>query len=550
MNVASLTGRLSSRRPRPHRDLSDDASLLAELRNSFSAEFSIWDGATSVRRHAGPTFSSLAKCLTAERILDIARTGSVRLVSDTTGLTVLALPLISHDHTTVVAAAHFVTQPSSHSSPSSAQLLEDETAFDHAWRQRQTVWEPQALLRFGQAIVAQHQADARVRELQTEFDQLSARHAACVQENRLLYAVTRNLRISRSEEELGQLAIDRLLKCVPAQAVAVHYLPVAEPGDCNYKARTQPKLLIAGDCPVAPEQLGSILDELACAVSREIIVANTTSTRARGWQADNIRQLIVVPLHEGDQLFGHVVAVNHVQDLDFGPTDEKVMASVGTLLGVHGGNRDLCRQQTELLANVVRALVSAVDAKDPYTSGHSDRVARYAVRIALEMRVNAKQINTIYMSGLLHDVGKIGIDDQVLRNPGRLSEAEFEHIKRHPQLGYQILEDIKQFADLLPAVLYHHEQWDGRGYPMGLAGDEIPQIARIMAVADAYDAMTSDRPYRAGMSDEKVDGIFRDGSGSQWDPQVVAAYFKAKEDIEDIRRRERLRFELSARSME
>lgn len=107
------------------------------------------------------------------------------------------------------------------------------------------------------------------------------------------------------------------------------------------------------------------------------------------------------------------------------------------------------------------------------------------------------------MSGLLHDVGKIGIDDNVLRKAGRLTDAEFEHIKKHPELGYKILADIKQLSDVLPAVLHHHEQWDGKGYPMGLSGEDIPQLARIMSVADAYDAMTSDRPYRAGMPDEK-----------------------------------------------
>ena len=166
-------------------------------------------------------------------------------------------------------------------------------------------------------------------------------------------------------------------------------------------------------------------------------------------------------------------------------------------------------------------------------------MARYAVRIALELRVNPKLLNTIYMSGLLHDVGKIGIDDNVLRKTGRLTDTEFEHIKKHPELGHKILADIKQLADVLPAVLHHHEQWDGKGYPRGLSREEIPQIARIMSVADAYDAMTSDRPYRVGMPDEKVDGIFKRGAGAHWDPSVVDAYFKAKEDIEEIRWHER-----------
>jgi HD-GYP domain-containing protein (c-di-GMP phosphodiesterase class II) len=145
----------------------------------------------------------------------------------------------------------------------------------------------------------------------------------------------------------------------------------------------------------------------------------------------------------------------------------------------------------------------------------------------------------MYMAGLVHDIGKIGIADSVLRKPGRLTEAEFEHIKLHPELGYKILKDIKQLSDVLPVVLHHHEQWDGRGYPHGLAGEQIPFLARICAVADAYDAMSSDRPYRKGMPEEKVVRIFKEGAGSQWDADVVNAFFRALDDIRLASQRER-----------
>jgi HD-GYP domain-containing protein (c-di-GMP phosphodiesterase class II) len=143
------------------------------------------------------------------------------------------------------------------------------------------------------------------------------------------------------------------------------------------------------------------------------------------------------------------------------------------------------------------------------------------------------------MAGLLHDIGKIGIDDAVLRKPGKLTPEEFDHIKLHPALGHRILADIHQLSSVLPAVLHHHEQWDGKGYPHQLAGEDIPRIARIVAVADAYDAMTSDRPYREGMDAETVDQIFRDGAAKQWDAEVVAAYFAARQDVLDICAEER-----------
>ncbi|HXT58915.1 MAG TPA: HD domain-containing phosphohydrolase, partial [Pirellulales bacterium] len=147
---------------------------------------------------------------------------------------------------------------------------------------------------------------------------------------------------------------------------------------------------------------------------------------------------------------------------------------------------------------------------------------------------DAETVRTIYFSGLLHDIGKIGINDEVLRKPGKLSEAEFEHIKTHVEIGYRILVDLRKMAHMLPVVLHHHENWDGRGYPHGLAGEEIPYLARIVAVADAYDAMASDRPYRAGMDDDKLDSIIRSGAGQQWDPRVVEAFFSARDDIRAI----------------
>jgi HD-GYP domain-containing protein (c-di-GMP phosphodiesterase class II) len=179
-------------------------------------------------------------------------------------------------------------------------------------------------------------------------------------------------------------------------------------------------------------------------------------------------------------------------------------------------------------------LTSAIDAKDPYTCGHSDRVARIAVRLGQEMGCDEKTLHTIYLAGLLHDVGKIGVDDNVLRKPGKLTDTEYEHIKRHPEIGHRILGGLPKLGDILPVVLHHHESWDGHGYPRQLGAQDIPLAARIVAVADSYDAMSSNRPYRPGMPEEKIDQIFRNGSAQQWDPEVVAAFFRARKDLLEI----------------
>lgn len=156
------------------------------------------------------------------------------------------------------------------------------------------------------------------------------------------------------------------------------------------------------------------------------------------------------------------------------------------------------------------------------------------MRLAQELGCDKETLHTIYLSGLLHDIGKIGIDDQVLRKAGKLTEAEYEHIKLHPELGYKILRDMKQLDPVLPAVLHHHEAWDGSGYPHKLQGEEIPFLARIVAVADSFDAMSSDRPYRKGMPFSKLEQIMQEGAGKQWDESVIAAFMAAREDIYEI----------------
>ena len=174
-------------------------------------------------------------------------------------------------------------------------------------------------------------------------------------------------------------------------------------------------------------------------------------------------------------------------------------------------------------------------------------MARVAVRLAEEMGCDAKTLNTLYLAGLLHDIGKIGIDDGVLRKAGKLSEAEYEHIKRHAEIGHHILEDLSKLEEVLPVVLHHHESWDGGGYPHRLSGGQIPLAARIVAVADAFDAMSSNRPYRKGMPDQQVDRILRDGAGQQWDPEVIEAFFRSREDIRRMCRDEQQPVRLPAR---
>jgi HD-GYP domain-containing protein (c-di-GMP phosphodiesterase class II) len=178
--------------------------------------------------------------------------------------------------------------------------------------------------------------------------------------------------------------------------------------------------------------------------------------------------------------------------------------------------------------SLLDSLVIAVDNKDRYTRRHSEDVLEGSLRIAREMGLSEDEQQTIATAALIHDVGKIGVPDAVLRKPGRLTPQEFQTIKRHPQIGAAIISAVPGLEDTRDVVLYHHERWDGQGYPSGLAGEATPLLARVMAVADAFSAMTMDRPYRRGASPEEAASILKAGAGTQWDPACVAAFLRAQ----------------------
>jgi HD-GYP domain-containing protein (c-di-GMP phosphodiesterase class II) len=180
-----------------------------------------------------------------------------------------------------------------------------------------------------------------------------------------------------------------------------------------------------------------------------------------------------------------------------------------------------------LFINSVRMLAAAIDAKDPYTRGHSERVARYSIAIGKNMNLPEKEMRNLRISALLHDVGKIGIDDRILRKPGALSDDEFEVMKGHPEKGAAIMSGVAQLIDIIPGMKYHHEKWGGGGYPDGLTAEQIPVQARIVAIADTFDAMTTNRPYQKAMEINYVVEKIKSFAGSRFDPRVIDAFAQA-----------------------
>lgn len=184
-------------------------------------------------------------------------------------------------------------------------------------------------------------------------------------------------------------------------------------------------------------------------------------------------------------------------------------------------------ENRQLFIDSIEMIAAAVDAKDPYTKGHSSRVSQYSVILAKEIGLDEQEIELVRDSATLHDVGKIGVDDQVLRKPGVLSDEEFELMKRHTIMGFEIVRQVQQLADTLPGIRWHHESLDGSGYPDGLKGDEIPLLVRIIAVADTFDAITTDRPYQSGRDFPSTLDILKRHAGTRYDPIVVDALHSA-----------------------
>lgn len=333
-------------------------------------------------------------------------------------------------------------------------------------------------------------------------------------------------------------------------AEGVYYLKNTSVEQTGLGVRTPEVCLAAGERQLAEDFLATANDLDSQLVWDRLIVHNSAPQSQVDRGTNPVQSYIIAPVANDAIRLGWILVINKTVDsyfersarvdefqpseVEFGTYEATFVEAVATLLVTQAHNHALFQAQERLLVNTIRTLVNAIDARDPYTRGHSERVATISRLLAEHLQMPHSDCEDIYVSGLLHDIGKIGVPDHVLRKPGRLTDEEFESIKQHPTIGCQILSGIQEFAYVIPGVRHHHEAWDGSGYPDGLSGDAIPLVARILAVADSYDAMTSSRPYRTGMPIEKAEAILRENAGVQWDSTIVDAYFAIREDIHAI----------------
>jgi HD-GYP domain-containing protein (c-di-GMP phosphodiesterase class II) len=238
-------------------------------------------------------------------------------------------------------------------------------------------------------------------------------------------------------------------------------------------------------------------------------------------------EVLAEPITFDGRVIGGLFAGNkRGPDSDVSSEETQFIDAAASFLGIFHENAARFSEQRAMFLGVLKAMTASIDAKDAYTCGHSERVGLLASRLAITAGIDPEQAERYRIAGLVHDVGKIGISEALLCKVGKLTPEEFDQIKRHPEIGHQILRDIPLMQDILPGVLHHHERFDGKGYPHGLAGENIPLIARILALADTFDAMSSNRSYRPAAPREKVIAEIKRCSGAQFDPALAELFVK------------------------
>ena len=241
------------------------------------------------------------------------------------------------------------------------------------------------------------------------------------------------------------------------------------------------------------------------------------------------RNMICVPVRIKDKTIGVLQAINKEEGA-FAQEHLELFQMLANQVGIAIENARLMEDLRQTFYETAEALAEAIEKRDPYTGGHTKRVLTYSMAAAGYMGLSPEEMEQLKLSAILHDIGKIGVEDRVLRKQASLNDEEFGLMKTHPRMGAEIMQHVEKLKYVIPGMKYHHERFDGKGYPEGLKDVEIPLIARIISVADTFDAMTSDRPYRKGLSDEAAISELMKFSAIQFDPDVVKAFIEAHKD--------------------
>lgn len=353
---------------------------------------------------------------------------------------------------------------------------------------------------------------------ESELTKLSQQLGETYEELNLLYRLGQELTVSGDPRCFVQSLCQDLLEVMSFRWVAVKLFDTPKlskqlAGMFVCEGTTQQPVEEAEQAVIAMSQLPQ--------VHKPAVVLNIASQWGHLVPALG-NSLLAYPLYKDDVFYGLIVAVDKDAEAgDISSVDLKLVGSTASQLRIFLENVTLYDQLHLMFLGTLEALTAAVDAKDRYTCGHSQRVALLGRQLAETLGLPTDRVERIHIAGLMHDVGKIGVPEAVLCKAGRLTRDEYEIIKGHPEIGANIVKDIPHFDDIIPGVLHHHERYDGTGYPHGLAGEDIPVMGRLLALADSFDAMSSTRTYRAALPRERVLEEIRACAGTQFDPTMT-----------------------------
>lgn len=363
--------------------------------------------------------------------------------------------------------------------------------------------------------LARHESDAET------IEQFATRLEQSYEETHLLFRVARLLNHTYRPEESIRGMISQLHGITPFKWIGLQF---ADDERCLDVLRGQ--FMGAGKLPTEQASMRSQLLaplEQAKADSWTKIEYPKDGGLAAMTGSEVLREPVV---DDGRPIALLVAGNKEGRDPGLSSFETQLFDAVADFLGVFHQNATRFREERAMFMGTLRALTAAIDAKDAYTRGHSERVALLASLMAHAMGLSDVEVEQYRIAGLVHDVGKIGVPEAVLCKPGRLTDEEFALIKRHPSLGDEMLKGIPALAPMRPGVRHHHEKWNGQGYPDGLAGEQIPLIARVLTLADTFDAMSSNRSYRSSLPREKVLAELQRCAGTQFDPQLAALFVK------------------------
>jgi len=391
---------------------------------------------------------------------------------------------------------------------------------------------PLESLREGTQRIGDRQFDSRVdvtsgdefEELADSFNEMAGRLGKQFTALATIAEIDRTILSSLDIEKIVNTVLEHTSALIPCHALSVTLVsPDQQKVPRTYALKTGP-----GNRPwiettfFNPEDFRRFEDDPE---HFELGAVDTTPSYLSPLARIGCKSYVVFPMFIGDEPSG-AICLGFSEEASFDDEDLEQARQMSNQVAVALANAHLVEDLDSLNWGALTALARAVDAKSPWTAGHSERVTAMGLKIGNMMGLGGDVIDILHRGGLLHDIGKIGVPAAILDKPGKLTEEEFDVMKKHPEIGANILQPIAAYEDVIPIVRQHHERWDGTGYPDGLAGTGIHFHARIFAVADVYDALVSDRPYRDGMPLDKAIRIIVEGDGSHFDSEVVAAFLE------------------------